>query len=95
MLVTAPALRPHRQYQQAENKTGRKKKPPLKKSGDTDDRVTALTTHTGKRISVFMLLTLKSFETVFLFKKSQWTQPFCSEGFAVVKGPSRLCGRNN
>lgn len=40
------------------------------------------------RISVFMLLTLKSFETVFLFffffKNSQQTQPFCSEGFAVA-----------
>lgn len=39
------------------------------------------------RISVFMLLTLKSFETVFLFfffKNSQRTQPFCSEGSAVA-----------
>lgn len=38
------------------------------------------------RISEFMLLTLKSFETVFLFffKNSQRTQPFCSEGFAVA-----------
>lgn len=40
------------------------------------------------RISEFMLLTLKSFETVFLFffcfKNSQRTQPFCSEGSAVA-----------
>lgn len=41
------------------------------------------------RISEFMLLTLKSFETVFLFfflrfKNSQRIQPFCSEGSAVA-----------
>jgi len=45
-LVTAPALGPHRQYRQAENKTG--KNTPEKVRRDTDDRVTALTTHTGK-----------------------------------------------
>lgn len=38
-------------------------------------------------------LTLKSFETVFFFKNSQWTQPFCSEGSAVVKGSFHLCGK--